>query len=735
MNPVLSIDVLVPLLAVLGVAGCLAAWRSTIGRDTVVRGAVTALRGGALAGLALIALNPGRWRTEVRNENSEWVMLLDRSASMSTRDVGGAARWDAAMDLARRAASAEADGRRMKIHTFSASLEPLRRDPADAATLAPDGESTDIVGPAAALLDRYQGAQRKLAGILLVSDGRHLGDDEGARLGLRARSMDAPIYGIALGGSVPRRDLEIQPARRHYTTFAGQEISVGARAINRNLGDIRATLRLTSGDGRELASREVALADGEEMVVDFKIKPGDAGFELLRVAAAPWPGESVTHNNEARIGVSTLAARIRVLFLEGSPHWDSKFVVQLLRRQPHLQVDTVHRVKEERFFRVESAAALEQETETVFPETPAALQQYDAVAFGKGAEYFLTPERIAMLLAFVRDHGGVVLYTRGKPYFGDLPALAPLDVAEWGSPVRSAFRWQPSVAGEQAGLFGEVLPGAGQPVWKQLTALNQATACRKLMPFTQVLAEGVPEDKGTWRVPVLLSRRVGKGMVVAVNMEGLWRFDFFPTDAGVSSLYKEFWVELFQWAVTQADFLPGRQVALRVAPSEVRPGAPVKATVYLRGPSADAAAGPAIRVLRDGRLVQEAEPRPVGGDAGERAAVLSLSEPGLYRIEASMPGATEVEASATLEVRPPASEREEVSADPAFLARLAEQSGGRIVKPEEIEDVVRQLAPTATPADTGTATWDPWWDRAWLLLALVGMLSGEWVVRRRNGLL
>jgi hypothetical protein len=67
-----------------------------------------------------------------------------------------------------------------------------------------------------------------------------------------------------------------------------------------------------------------------------------------------------------------------VLLLEGAPYWDSKFLAQLLRQQTAVDILTVHRLNEERYFRVEAAGAEPLlSPDTIFPADAEALARYD----------------------------------------------------------------------------------------------------------------------------------------------------------------------------------------------------------------------------------------------------------------------------------------------------------------------------------------------------------------------
>jgi hypothetical protein len=237
-------------------------------------------------------------------------------------------------------------------------------------------------------------------------------------------------------------------------------------------------------------------------------------------------------------------------------------------------------------------------------------------------------------------------------------------------------------------------------------------------------------------VPLVVSRRIGKGMTVTVNIDDLWRWDFFPTSEAASRLYKDFWIELAQWMAVYGDFLPGRRVAVRLSAASAGPGEPVKAVVRSRGPAAaGGTAPPALQVREGERMVQDIALHADSGAGGEWSAVFSLPEPGLYRVEAALGSDTDATAQAVLRVERPPSERQDASADPAFLARLAELSGGKSIEEQDLEKTVRSFQPREASEAEGEPVWVPYWDRGAAAMLLMGLLAGEWFWRRRNGLM
>ena len=730
-NPILPLERTVLLMAAVMVLGGLLAWRSSAKAGRRLRIGITAARVAGLACLAAIALNPGRWREGRVEADREWAVLADRSLSMATPDCDGASRWKAACALARRAAAAAPEPGRVRIHPFAGELEDPR-SPAELAGLKPEGDATDILAAAGSLLNRYRSGNRRLAGVILLSDGRQVRPGARDDLAIRARALDCPIYTLALGGRVGRRDLALSPVRRQFVTFPGQLVRVTANVDTEGLPNIAPTLSLVDPTGRPLAEKKIEAQGDGRVPAAFEIAAGAPGYYEYAIRTPPWPGESNADNNEARFGVHVLPGRIRILLVEGLPYWDSKFLAQLLRKQPCVDLAAVFRVSADRFFRVDAAGAAGDAVRTAFPDDAAALAAYDVVMIGKGAEYVLTPDRIRLLKDFLREQGGSVIFARGKPYSGDFADAAAIEPIAWGGPLAEDVAFRPTAAGEEAGLFGDLLPGRDDPLWGRMPRLRQANACAALQPFAEVLVEGSYETAGRKSaLPLVVSWRFGKGVILAVNAEGLWQWDFFPASEEASRTYREFWLQTVVWAATHREFMPGQRLSLRLSESRVLPGEAVHAHVAARtaGP-----AQPALRVLRGDRLAQEPALAPSGTGSNRWNAIVSLREPGTYRVELTDRTVAGPGVFATLQVAAPPAERDNVSADRDFLDALALASGGRPISASDLDALFNRKPPDDSGA-VEKAQWLPLWNRWWFLLVALSCFGVEWFLRRRNGLL
>jgi hypothetical protein len=729
-NPVLGLPEAVSLGLVFFIAGLWLAIRAAGEARSGLRASLVLLRTLGLAALVLVWLNPGRWIDESHDTRRDWLVLLDRSRSMQAEHAPNVTRWQAGTAAATRLQKHTGDQGAVRLRTFSTQLEDEIPDPS---TLAPDGTATDFSRTITTALDQRA---TPLAGIVIISDGRATSRARLDELALRARGRGVPIHTVPLVGNWGGRDLALTAMPRQITAFKGQPVKLSATLENRGLGPIKPAVALLGPDGKEIARKDATLTDGARATITFELPtvPETGGDYTFRTDA--WPGEHLPSNNSDTVRINVLGSKTRVLLLEGAPYWDSKFLAQLLRQQGAVDILTVHRLNEERYFRVEAAGAEPlQSPDSVFPRTAAELSRYDLIVFGKGADGFVDPVRAAALQGFVRDQGGAILFARGKPYTGRFPPLEPLEPVEWGEDAGAAAKFTP-LADTGAGLFGAALPAADDRVWPTLPPLDDVHTIARLKPFARVLAEGGIEGRET-KLPLLVVRRFGRGMIATVNADGLWRWDFRPEVREQGAVYQQFWVQLMQWCATYSEFRPGEDYAVRVGDAAVEPGRSVRATIAWRGP-ATTEPKPVLKITRNGQPIGEAVATPLPAAEGSRewAAVITPTDPGRYEIRVADPArAGKLEGEARLTVLAPPAESDDLRPDPDTLATLARDSGGKVWTLDQLDDLAAQFWQRDPAAVRGKPRWDPLWSRWWVALLITLAFGGEWWLRRREGLL
>lgn len=689
-------------------------------------------RGGALLGLRIftagvlmfVMLNPQSLLPRERSGKPSLIVLLDTSSSMATRDAGQDTRLGAALRILNDPKTLASLNREfvLDVRRFDRNAGPV--DLAQLVTNGTLGDASDI-GMALMSAVSELGDAKAQAGVLLVSDGRATTPDtlDAAQLAL-ARSV--PLWTWTLGGGVPRHDLWIETASAEALAFSGAEVELAATLRAEGYPNRSFKVEVLKGD-KPVETREVVPDTNGVGRIAVRVKAPESGEQRYVFRVAPQPEEGDTANNERAIFLRSVGEKVRVLVAEGQPHWDTKFLVQSLKRDPNVDLTAVYRLNAARHVAVLSSTGAETRVEQdLFPRTAAAMNEFDVIVLGRGADAFFDNSSEALLTDFVSKRGGSVVFSRGKPYGGRFQPLAKLEPVAWGDGVAPAVKLRPTEAGRENPIFDLGSAGTLDELLEKLPALDQASVTLGEKPLAVVLANAVQEDG-----PVLVAyQRYGQGKAMSLNTSGLWRWAFRETGQEESEVaYQRFWVSLLQWLLSGSQFLPGSDVSLASARRYYSSEQPMQFLISTR--NLDRAVYHPTLVISSGDKTVEVEPRARGESFIAEAGPFS---PGTYRVALKNNVGKPAELSQSVEVVSASVEKRELSADPALMRKLAEVSGGAVVGandvarlPETVRrwEAARQLAHRQQPV----------WDRWWVLEGMLGLLGAEWWLRRRGGLL
>jgi hypothetical protein len=261
---------------------------------------------------------------------------------------------------------------------------------------------------------------------------------------------------------------------------------------------------------------------------------------------------------------------------------------------------------------------------------------------------------------------------------------------------------------------------------ERLPALDQVSVTLGEKPLAIVLAAAANQEG-----PVLVAyQRYGQGKALSLNASGLWRWSFRETGQEESEVaYSRFWISLMQWLLSGSQFLPGNDVALTSARRYYNSEQPMQFLISTR--NLDRAIYQPRLVITGGDGSVEVEPRARGESFVAEAGPFA---PGSYRVTLRNNVGKPAELSQTVEIVSASVEKRELSADPDLMRKLAELSGGAVLKADEVArlpEIVKRWEASRQLAHRQQSIWDRWW----LMVGLLGLLGVEWWLRRKEGLL
>ncbi len=291
--------------------------------------------------------------------------------------------------------------------------------------------------------------------------------------------------------------------------------------------------------------------------------------------------------------------------------------------------------------------------------------------------------------------------------------------------MASAVKLRPSEAGRDNPIFDLGTAGTLGELLERLPALDHASVTLGEKPLAVVLANAA-RDGG----PVLVAyQRYGQGKALSLNASGMWRWAFRESAGRERSSVSA--VLDFPAAMAAG----GKRVSAGLGCRTNHGSALLQQRTADAVPDFHTESG---RTIYQPRLVitgpgatNEVEPRARGDVFVAEAGPFV---PGTYRVTLKNNVGKPAELSQSIEVVSASLEKRELSADPEMMRKLAGISGGAVVGKNDIArmpEIVKRWEEARQLSHRRQWVWDSWW----ILAGLVGVLGGEWWLRRQEGLL
>ena len=131
----------------------------------------------------------------------------------------------------------------------------------------------------------------------------------------------------------------------------------------------------------------------------------------------PQPGELLAENNARDVLVDVRDRREKILYFEGEPRFEMKFLRRAVTDDKQLQLVVLQRTADNKYLRLE----VDDPDELVggFPKTRDELFQYRGLVLGSIEAAAFTGDQLAMLAEFVDKRGGGLLMLGGPRSFSE----------------------------------------------------------------------------------------------------------------------------------------------------------------------------------------------------------------------------------------------------------------------------------------------------------------------------
>ncbi len=195
--------------------------------------------------------------------------------------------------------------------------------------------TTDINSFFRFINDRF--ANRNIGAVILASDGIY---NRGGNPQYEAKALKAPVFTIALGDTIPRKDLLVANVNYNSIVWSGNDFQAEVSIEAHRSAGMRSRLTVSGKDGRVL-EKEIEIRSNEyHVTVPVTLHAGKAGIHRFTVALSPLQGELSVENNREDFFVEVLDGKLKVFILASSPHPDIAALKQAIESNKNYEVKT-----------------------------------------------------------------------------------------------------------------------------------------------------------------------------------------------------------------------------------------------------------------------------------------------------------------------------------------------------------------------------------------------------------
>jgi uncharacterized membrane protein len=483
-----------------------------------------------------------------------------------------------------------------------------------------------------------------------------------------------------------------------------------------------------------VATQEIKDAkSGESVPIDLATVPQTPGEYKVSLRVPPQPGELVTTNNELSTFVTVLKGGVNVLYLEGALRVDQVYLRRSLDASQDIKVD---------FVRLDPRDPKQRPTDLLEKFKPG---KYDVYMIGDVDSSQLTADELKALAEVVKKGAGLIMlggyHTFGPGGYSETPLaeLLPveMDIRERqriGEPARKdvqlpgPLKMAPTQPLGDRHYLMNIAEGDRAATWAKLPPLEGANKFGKVKANAQVLAAAAPDQ------PLLAVGEAG-GRVIAFAGDTTWRWWM----EGFAQQHKRFWRQIVLWLAHKDETSDGA-VWVKLDERRFDRGKRVQFIAGARSPQGEDvtdAKFTAEVLLPDGKkeplnLVREAEHMSGSFD--------HTLLPGDYAINIKAVDASGTEIGSTRArflVFEQDLELDNAAADPTLLASLSAMTkpvGGKSLAPEELPKLLADLAEQPLEMEVEAQEKITLWDTWPFFILFVGLISVEWYLRKKWGL-
>jgi uncharacterized membrane protein len=622
--------------------------------------------------------------------------------------------------------------------------------------LKPTGENTQVLNSLRGVMEDLQG--QRLAGIVLITDGRDTPKEMVPEGMATLKNYGIKVYPVVIGTDKAPKNLSLEEINVQDAAFEGDIVNIRAtvrgigfeaghrakvQAINKKTG-----LPLLRADGRPV-EKEVTVEDDKPVEVELQWKPDRVEVVDIDVIIVKEPGELDEEDNLRSTQVAVLDAKINVLYVEGYPRWEYRYVKNEMIRDQTVNISCLLTSADPTF--AQEGDPADPKTNFPgpikrFPESIEEILKYDVIVFGDVDPRQFTDAQLQLVKDFVSKRGGGFGMIAGPRYApvayrnSALEEILPVFISrvQEGRPpsIKEGFRPELTKDGADSSIFrffedkeknARFIKNDIQPIFWFCQGVQAKPGVGEV--YAQHPSITAPDGR---KAPLLVLGRYGAGRTLFSAIDDSWRWRFYTGEA----VFDTYWIQQFRYLarskklgqrkLTFQSFRPsydlGDQVrlSLKVLDPQLLTQLPDQIPVEINGADGKTA-------YRENMVKQEGQ---------VDLYMASYTADKIGKFEAVLPPiAGGVDSmNVPFEVNVPRLELSQPQVDRTLLTRLAAETNGKSYELDQAQAHLAADIPSAAkqiPVEIS----EPIWNKNRALVVFVLLITVEWVLRKVYGML
>jgi uncharacterized membrane protein len=602
---------------------------------------------------------------------------------------------------------------------------PFATPAADSAPLS----GTDLEAPLSAVLEK----ETNLRAVILLSDGDFNIGQPPVAAAQKMRLRGVPLFPIPVGSKTRLPDLDLLSVAAPTYGIVGENVQIPFAVRSSLDRQVRTIARLRDDTGRE-RTKELIIPPNTEVYDSILWRLEKEGSATIELSIPVAEGELVAANNAQKFNIAARPERIRVLVVETLPRWEYRFLHNALSRDPGVELTCL-------LLHPELGPATGKNFITEFPTKLEDLAKFDVIFLGDVgvATGQLTKENCALIRGLVENQASGVVFLPGPK--GNQATLLDTDLSDLipvildadhktGMPETIASPLSLTTEGRKSLLTMLGNSEEENPeIWRRLPGFFWYAPVLKAKAGTEVLATHGNRRTKFGPVPLIVTKPAGSGKVLFMGIDSAWRWR-----RGVEDLYHyRFWGQVARWMSYQRNMASGQRIRLFYTPERPVPGSNIALNANAFDPNGAPLQDGTVAIditSPDGRT-QRVDLQKNETAWGAYSGRFKVDLPGAWKLRATVTGAEDKPVETTIIAQGLELEKSGQPARPEVLEEMAKVSKGRIIQPNQLADLVKEISalPEPRPLENRIPLWTDWR----VIASLVSLLAIFWTGRKLSG--